>query len=162
MAMLAGVEDLTLDRLNEITQAWAEQAYHRTRHREIANTPLQRYLNAPNVGRDSPDSQTLRRAFRCTVQRKQRRSDGTITLQGVRFEIPDRYRCLEQPMIRFARWDLRSVELIDSRTLNPLCPLMPLDKSADADGQRRARATRDPPIQSNRPFQTAIAPTWII
>ena len=52
-------------------------------------------------------------------------------------------------MIRFARWDLRSVELIDSRTLNPLCPLMPLDKSADADGQRRARATRDPPIQKN-------------
>jgi transposase InsO family protein len=142
MAMLAGVEDLTLERLNEITQAWVEQAHHRTYHSEIANTPLQRYLDAPDVGRDCPDSQTLRSAFRCTARRKQRRSDGTVTLQGIRFEIPDRYRHLEQPMLRFARWDLRAVELIDPRTLKPLCPLMPLDKSANAEGQRRARTTR--------------------
>ena len=144
MAMLEGVENLTLDRLNEITQVWVEQEYHRTPHREIANTPLQRYFDAPQVGRDCPDSQTLHRAFRCTTQRKQRRSDGTLSLQGVRFEIPDRYRHLEQPMIRYARWDLRSVELIDTHTLKPLCPLMPLDKRANADAQRRARTTKEP------------------
>jgi putative transposase len=63
MAMLSGMEDLTLARLNKITQAWVEQEYHRTRHSEIANTPLQRYLDGSHVGREYPESQTLRRAF---------------------------------------------------------------------------------------------------
>jgi len=51
MAILEGVEELTLERLNTITQAWVEQDYHRSRHTEIATTPLERYLDAPNVGR---------------------------------------------------------------------------------------------------------------
>ena len=138
MAMLEGQQDLTLERLNLLTQAWVEQGYHRTRHDEINSTPLQRFLDAPQVGRDCPSSQHLRQAFRCTLQRKQRRSDGTISLAGIRFEIPNRYRHLEKPTIRYARWDLSAVELIDARTLATLSPLYPLDKSANADGQRRA------------------------
>ena len=35
MAMLEGVDDLTLARLNEATQAWVEQDYNRKRHSEI-------------------------------------------------------------------------------------------------------------------------------
>jgi transposase InsO family protein len=143
MAMLDGVSELSLDRLNAITQAWVEQEYHQRPHAEIAATPLQRFLDAPQVGRDCPDSQRLRRAFRCTVKRKQRRSDGTISLAGKRFEIPARYRHLESPVIRYARWDLRAVELADPRTLSVLCPLYPLDKTANAAGQRRALAPTD-------------------
>jgi len=138
MAMLEDVKDLTLERLNEITQAWAEQEYHNNRHDEIKTTPLRRFLDAPQVGRDCPDTKTLRQAFRCTVKRKQRRSDGTISLDGKRFEIPNRYRHLEQPSLRYARWDLSAVELIDPRTFSSLGPLYPLDKSANADGRRRA------------------------
>jgi len=55
MAMLEGVGDLRLQRLNTITQAWVEQDYHRSVHSEIATTPLKRYLDAPNVGRPCPD-----------------------------------------------------------------------------------------------------------
>jgi transposase InsO family protein len=138
MAMLEGVKDLTLERLNEITQVWVEQEYHLSRHAEIGMTPLRRYLDATHVGRDCPDSATLRQAFRCTVTRRQRRSDGTLSLAGKRFEIPSRYRHLEQTQIRYARWDLRSVELIDPHTQVSLCPLYPLDKTANASGQRRA------------------------
>jgi hypothetical protein len=138
MAMLEGVTDLTLDRLNEITQVWVEQEYHQNRHAEIGMSPLRRYLDAPEVGRDCPDSVTLQRAFRCTVTRRQRRSDGTLSLAGKRFEIPNRYRHMERPQVRYARWDLRSVELIDPHTLASLCPLYPLDKTANASGQRRA------------------------
>lgn len=138
MAMLEGVSELTLERLNAITQAWVEQEYHQNRHREIGTTPLKRFLDGASVGRACPDSQALRRAFRCTTTRKQRRSDGTISLEGKRFEIPARYRHLERPMIRYARWDLRGVELIDPRALTPLSPLYPLNKTANADGRRRA------------------------
>ena len=35
-------------------------------------------------------------------------------------------------------WDLRGVELIDPRALTPLSPLYPLNKTANADGRRRA------------------------
>jgi transposase InsO family protein len=143
MAMLESVTDLTLERLNEITQAWVEQEYHHARHAELGTTPLRRYLDAPEVGRDCPDSATLRRAFRCTVTRRQRRGDGTITLTGKRFEIPGRYRHIERPQVRYARWDLRSVELIDPRTQVCLCPLYPLDKAANASGQRRALEPAD-------------------
>jgi len=138
MAMLEGVKELTLGRLNELTQAWVELDYHCSTHSEIGTTPLRRHLDAKHVRRESPDSATLRQAFRCTASRKQRRSDGTISLSGVRFEIPGRYRHLEQPTLRYARWNLRCVDLIDPRTLKILCPLYPLDKSANASGARRA------------------------
>jgi putative transposase len=137
MAMLEGVKELSLDRLNEITQIWVEQEYHQNKHTEIGSTPLQRYLDKTSVGRDCPDSQTLRQAFRCTVKRRQRRSDGTLSLAGHRFEIPARYRHIEQPRICYARWDLSSVDLIDAHTQKILCPLYPLDKSANASGKRR-------------------------
>ena len=138
MAMLESVSELTLERLNAITQAWVEQEYHQNQHSEIGTTPLKRFLDATSVGRDCPDSLALRRAFRCTATRRQRRSDATISLAGKRFEIPARYCHLERPMIRYARWDLRTVELIDPLTLTPLTPLYPLNKAANADGQRRA------------------------
>ena len=137
MAMLEGVAELTLERLNALTQAWVEQEYNRSRHTEIGTTPLRRFLDAPQVGRTCPNSQALRQAFRCTVKRKQRRSDGTISLAGKRFEIPSRYRHLEYPRVRYARWDLRAVDLIDPQTLEPLCALYPLDKTANAEGRRR-------------------------
>ena len=73
MAMLEGVKELTLEQLNGITQVWVEQEYHQARHAEIGMTPLQRYLDAAGAGRDCPDSATLRRAFRRTVARRQRR-----------------------------------------------------------------------------------------
>ena len=138
MAMLEGVADLTLDRLNEITQVWVEQEYHQNRHAEIGMSPLRRYLDVTCVGRDCPNSATLQQAFRCTVTRRQRHSDGTLSLAGKRFEIPSRYRHLERPQVRYARWDLRSVDLIDPHTQEILCPLYPLDKAANASGQRRA------------------------
>jgi transposase InsO family protein len=143
MAMLEGLRELTLEQLNTLTQAWVEQDYHRNLHSEIGTTPLKRFLDAANVGRECPDSQVLRRAFRCTTTRKQRRSDGTISLAGKRFEVPSRYRHLERPMIRYARWDLRAVELIDPQTLQPVSPLYPLNKRANADGRRRALAATE-------------------
>ncbi len=140
MAMLEGVEELTLERLNTIAQAWVEQDYHRNVHTEIATTPLKRYLDAPNVGRPCPDSAALRRAFRARVQRRQRRSDGTISLAGKRFEVPARFAHLESLHVAYARWDLSAVELVDPPTGSPLCPLYPLDKAANASGQRRRLA----------------------
>ena len=138
MAMLEGEHALTLDLLNQATQAWAEQEYHRTHHAEIGDTPLTRYLAGPNVARACPRAAELLAAFRIEITRRQRRSDGTVSLAGRRFEIPARYRHLDRVSLRYARWDLTRVDLIDARTGAILCPVRPLDKAANADGQRRA------------------------
>ena len=113
--------------------------------------PLQRYLDAADVGRACPDSASLQRAFRCTVTRRQRRSDGTLSLAGKRFELPSRYRHLERAQVRYARWDLRSVDLIDPHTQAVLCSLYPVDKTANASGQRRVLETPEvgPPAVSS-------------
>jgi len=91
------------------------------------------------VGRPAPSSETLRRAFRRIESRRLRRSDSTLSLAGQRYEVPERYRHLERPLIAYARWDLAQVELLDPNTRAPLCPLYPLDKLANADGRRRRR-----------------------
>ena len=143
MAMLEGEQALTLDALNLATQAWTEQEYHRTRHSEIDATPLNHYLAGPNVSRPCPSSATLTAAFCIEVVRTQRRSDGTASLAGARFEIPSRYRHLQRVHLRYARWDLSRVDLVDARTGAVLCPVKPLDKAANASGQRRRLSPAD-------------------
>jgi putative transposase len=138
MAMLEGESVLTLELLNRATQAWVEQEYHRRFHSEIKQTPLERCLAGPSVGRPCPSSDALRRAFRMEVTRMQRKSDGTLTVEGVRYEVPSAYRSLVRPSVRVARWELSSVDLVDPRTGMHLATLLPVDKELNADRRRRA------------------------
>lgn len=138
IAMLEGVHDLTLPVLNDATQAWVEMEYNQKLHSATAQTPLARFLAGPDVGRASPDSQTLRLAFTAQECRTQRRSDGTVSLVGRRFEIPGPYRTLQRITVRYADWDLTRVYLADQRSGEVLARLFPLDKTKNADGQRRA------------------------
>jgi len=161
LAMLENEDELTLDTLNDITQAWVEGDYNKAPHREIGTSPLRRFLDASDVGREAPDSKTLRQAFRRPVTRRQRRSDGTFSLDGVRFEVPSRYRQLETLHLRYAQWDLRTVELVDPSTGALLCPLFPLDKARNADGRRRSiepMGEVTPPTTINTPGKAGIPP----
>jgi putative transposase len=158
LAMLEGVAELTLPLLNEATQAWVELEYHRTVHSETGHTPLARFLAGPDVGRPGPSSATLRDAFRRDVTRTQRRSDGTVSLDGVRFELPDRYRHLTRVTIRYASWELGHVTLVDERTGVALSPLYPLDRAKNADGQRRRREPVALHATPAAPPPTAMAP----
>jgi transposase InsO family protein len=143
LPMLEGEPVLTLELLNTATQAWVEQEYHRAKHREIGEAPLERYVRAPNVGRPCPSSDALRRAFKTELTRKQRRSDGTVTVEGIRFEVPNAYRTLLSLRLRVARWDLSCVDLVDPRTGRHLAILLPLDKARRAE-RTRATLTREP------------------
>jgi len=147
LPMLEGEPELSLDGLNTASQAWVEGEYQRKEHSEIRETPLARYMRGPSVGRDCPGSDALRRAFRTEISRKQRRSDGTVTVEGVRFEIPSAYRTLIDLRLRVARWDLSSVDLVDPRSGDPLAILLPLDKARNAERIRRVLtvATADEP-----------------
>jgi putative transposase len=136
MKMLQGVSELTLALLNEATQAWVEIEYNHAVHREINSSPVERFAHAPDVLRDSPKSESLRDTFRLETARRQRQSDGTISLEGVRFEVPGRYRHFREVRVRYARWDLGRVDLVDPHSGTILAPIYPLDKTANSDGRR--------------------------
>jgi putative transposase len=140
LAMLESVERLTLDALNHATQAWVEMEYNRARHSEIGEAPAERFLRGPDVGRPSPSSEELRLAFRVEETRVQRRSDGTATISGVRYEVPSRYRTLERLSVRYASWDLSTVHLVDAQTGALLAPLYPLDRTKNGRQSRRQLA----------------------
>lgn len=156
LPMLEGVHDLTLDKLNETTLAFVELEYNRTVHSELETPPLQRFLSHPNVLRESPTSDELRRSFRLKASRTQRRSDGTLTVEAVRFEIPSRFRHLQRLSVRYARWELSSVDLVDSRTGASLATLYPLNKTRNAEAERR----RLEPLESSEqpPAGSGMAP----
>jgi len=140
IAMLDNVRQLDLELLNKATHAWIELDYHHRHHDELGCSPLERYREGPDQGRPCPDVDTLRRAFRIEVTRTQRLSDGTVSLDGRRFEVPSQFGHLEHLQLRYARWDLSCVDLLNQRTGVVLCPLYPLDKTANASGERRVRA----------------------
>lgn len=138
LAMLEGVEPLTLDLLNRATFAWVEREYQHRRHQELGGSPIERYRQGPDVARDSPDAETLRRRFRAQTTRVQRRSDGTCSLLGTRFEVPSRFRHIQRLSLGYARFDLRSIDLLDPHTEEPVAVLYPLDKQRNAERGRRA------------------------
>jgi transposase InsO family protein len=146
VAMLEGEPELSLPLLNDATQAWVEGEYQRRRHDELGTSPLERALAGPTVVRPCPSSEALRRAFRTETTRAVRRSDGTFTCGGIRFELPWRYRSIRRVTIRVARWDLSSVDLCDPRSGAHLAVVLPLDKSRNADGQRRVVPNGLPPL----------------
>jgi putative transposase len=145
MAMLEGVRELTLDFLNRTTHAWVEGEYHRRPDPEIGCSPLDRYRAGPDVGRECPAADKVRRAFRIEVTRTQRRSDGTVPLHNRRFEIPSQFAHLREVSVRYARWDLSRADLIDPRTGAVLTPLYPLDKTAKAAALRHVKRPGDAP-----------------
>jgi hypothetical protein len=156
LAMLEGVREVTLPLLNEATQAWVEMEYNQKHHSETGQTPLARFLAGPDVARTSPDSQTLRLAFTTEERRTQRRSDGTLSLAGRRFEIPGPYRTLQRVMIRYAGWDLTRVYLTDEHSGEVLVRLFPLDKAKNADSRRRTLPQG--PISNTAPASGGLAP----
>jgi len=137
MSMLESKEDLTLEELNVYTQAWVEQGYNHHFHEELKCTPVERFMSGPSVLRPSVDTQTLQLAFSARVNRRQRKSDGTITLNGVRFEIPNHLRTLDRVTIRYRSWDLSVATVVDNRTNAELATIRPIDKQKNASGFRR-------------------------
>jgi len=140
LELLRGVTPLRLAFLNQAAQAWVEQDYHRRVHRELGATPLDRLLAGPDVSRPAPSVDTLRLAFTRQVTRTQRRSDGTVAVAGVRYEVPARFRTLTTLTLRAPSWDKSQLTLLDPHTGQPLARLLPQDKTANAAGARRALA----------------------
>jgi len=158
LAMLENQPDLTLALLNEATLAWMEMEYQRTQHKETGQAPLTRWLDGPTVSRPCPEVEDLRLAFTAAAERTQRQSDGTLSLEAMRFEVPARFRHLRRLALRYASWDLRCVWLVDPRTGAALERLYPLDRARNAEGIRRPLAPASSPAAEITAQPAGIAP----
>ncbi len=138
MSMLEGKEHLTLKELNDASAAWMELDYNRRIHDELKRSPLDVFLEGDNIHRSSPASAKLAIAFTRQRTRVPRRQDSTLSIEGVRFELPWAYRHLKQLVVRYAEWNLSSAWLMDLDGEKPICQIFPSNPSANNSGQRRA------------------------
>jgi len=136
MSMLQNVRNLSLAELNTLTQVWVEQEYHRSLHSELKDTPMNVFLKHKSVFRDSPTQEELTKAFRISVTRRQRMTDHTITVDGVRYQIPQLYWNQINLRIAYARWDLSMIDIINDETGRPIATLRPVDKLRNAKTSR--------------------------
>jgi transposase InsO family protein len=155
VAMVEGVDRLELDFLNRATLAWVEQEYNRRVHSETGAAPLSRFLAGPTVMRTSPSPRALREAFRIEEGRMQRRSDGTVSVEGRRFEVPASLRHVTELTVRYARWDLGLLDVVDPVTGTVVTPLYPQDKEKNADARRRVVTS---PVSQLPPRAPGVAP----
>lgn len=137
LSMLKLVKPLTLEFLNRATQAWVELEYNRATHSQIGTSPLQRLLDETSVARPCPENNRLKLAFCIEETRSQRRSDGTLSIGGVRFEAPARVRHVPRLRIRYQSWDLSVAYLVDPRDGSLIDTIYPQDKTRNAGGLRR-------------------------
>jgi putative transposase len=134
--MLAHVKPLTLDALNKYTQAWVEEDYNNKRHSETGEKPLTRYLDGKDVLRPAPNYEIMVKAFRTPTKRIIRKSDHTITVDTIRFEVPRHLHHFQEITVAYAQWDLSSVTVLDPETHQGVCEIFPADLNKNANGLR--------------------------
>ena len=161
LELLRSIKNLKLSFVNQVAQAWAEQDYHRKVHSEIKTTPLQRMLTGPEVSRTCPDSDALRLAFTRRIKRTPRRSDATIVVDGIRYELPVRFAHLRSVVVRAADWDKSRMTLVDADTDAVLASLLPQNKAKNASGLRRTIEPAAPIIQSTDNPIPALLRKWL-
>jgi transposase InsO family protein len=164
MELLRGGESLRLEFLNNVSQAWVEQDYHRRTHSEIGSAPLDRMLAGPQVSRPSPKLESLQLAFTRQINRSQRRSDATVTVDGVRFEVPARFSHFPRLTLRYASWDLSRLVLVDPDRGTSLARLLPQDKQQNASGHRKSiEAVAVLPVRTSTPDKKmpALVRKWL-
>jgi len=143
MKMLPKEKRITLDILNKVTIAWIEEDYHVKIHSETGQTPMDRFLNEKNVLRDFLDFNTLKKSFRKTITRSVRKTDGTLTIDGIRFQIPQQYAFMESLTLRYARWDLGEAEIVCPQTKKDVCTIFPIDKISNSNAIRKERDSKN-------------------
>ena len=143
MAMLKHVDPISLEYLNTATQAWAEMEYNKKKHHEIGMSPVQCMLEGRDVSRPAPDEEKLNLGFTICESRRQRQSDGTISINGIRFEIPWRFNHIQRLHVCFASFNKAIAFLVDKRTGKLLATIYPQDKTKNASGKRRVKSIPD-------------------
>ena len=89
--------------LNDATVAWIEKGYNRREHRQLGTTPYKRLAESTDASRSCSGSDALKAAFRITRERTLGRSDGTVFVEGIRYQVLQPWLHPRTLWIRYAR-----------------------------------------------------------
>ena len=121
-------------------------------------------ISGPDVARTTPNSDFLHLAFTRRICRTPRRSDATVVVEGIRYELPVRFAHLRTVILRAPSWDKSRMTLVDPDTDAPLARLLPQDKVKNASGKRRIISqenTPKPVIKSKDDPMPALLRKWL-
>jgi len=138
MSQLENKENLTLNELNTATAAWVELGYNQYVHEEIKQTPLNYFLKGKNLHRECPGSDKLTLSFTRQKSRVPRRFDSTLTINGVRFELPWVYRNLPRVIVRFMEWNLSNAWLMDQEGEQLVAVIFPQNSKENYFNRRKS------------------------
>jgi transposase InsO family protein len=162
LAMARADAALDLARLNRLTAAWLHEEYQRRAHATTGDAPLARFAAGPAVLRPAWSWERMVQAFTMRVERKVRRTVGTVCVEGCDFDLPPAWRHLERAVLRIARWDLSRAWLCHPRSGEVCIALLPADPQARSDGRRRRRAGpgvgEEDPTSPASPTATGLPP----
>lgn len=152
MHMIPQNQPITLAELNRYTTAWILQDYHKSIHSELKETPENVFFNAQRVLERRVSKEMMDRAFRHKITRQVHKGTGSVQVDGVRFQLPKAYRHLKSVVLRYARWNLSSIELVDSQSGVHVSDLYPVNKALNAMGRRGELHPEEAPVeQKNEP-----------
>jgi transposase InsO family protein len=138
MSMLENKKNLTLKELNDAASAWVELDYNQRHHDEINKTPLKYFLKEKNLHRSCPSGDELTLEFTRQKSRVPRRFDSTLTINGVRFELPWAYRHMAKVIVRFTEWNLSNAWLMDIEGENLITLIYPQNSKENYFLKRKA------------------------
>jgi hypothetical protein len=118
-------------------------------------------LDGKNVARPAPDCEALRLAFTRKLTRTPRRSDATVVVDGIRYELPARFAHLRSVCLRSAAWEKSRLILCDPKTAAPISPLLPQDKTQNASGERRRISAPDTACRAPDEPLPALLRSWL-
>jgi transposase InsO family protein len=99
----------SLNQLNESLLAWLEVVYHRKPHKELGQSPLQRYQHNPNPAARTVAPELLHQAFLHRVERQVTKT-ATVSFLGNRYHVPAFLRG-QKVQLRYDPLDLTRLEI---------------------------------------------------
>ncbi len=131
----------SLDELNELFGAWLEGVYHRTRHSETTETPLERMMRGRSLRRATPAE--LHEAFLWSCTRTADKT-GAVSLFGNHYEI-DAALARSKVELVFDPFDLADIEVrYQGRSMGKAIP-----RRIHRHTHPRARPETDPAPKSS-------------
>jgi hypothetical protein len=100
-------------------------------------------------------------AWPSPLTRTPRRTDATVVVDGIRYELPVHFAHLRAVCLRSAAWDKSRMILCDPNTAEPIARLLPQDKTQNASGERRRITAPDTPSRQPDEPLPALLRNWL-
>lgn len=136
--MLKTEPQMDLQTLNKITAVWVHEDYNHKPHRGLEGAlPIAKYNHSDRyVSEVSFDTDTLVKYFTAKLTRCVRSTDGTVVIDGIRYEIPSQHSRMKELELCRASWNRQFMFITNPKTRLPEVKIYPVDRVANASKPR--------------------------